>query len=207
MAPNHSKPVEELTIPRKSLRELIRPPAIPLERQSEEQLEKHQTVSFKLHITLTDDTSQEYSLALQYFNTRIREQWLKCQDNINKVIVRQKATTGAQRFTITRRVLTGDALITLEALLAGANPMLANYATVINAVTTNIFPLRSLVSQKHGMRCFMWKLSTMKVRTYVTRLRELNDMLPKFLPFVGDLQKRQDDKLKDLIEAGLPITW
>ena len=85
--------------------------------------------------------------------------------------------------------------------------MLANYSAAMNAMTMHVFPPRSLVSQKREMRHFMRKLSTMKVRTYVTRLRELNDMLPKFPPFAGDAQKLQDDELKDLIEAGLPVTW
>ena len=48
----------------------------------------------------------------------------------------------------------------------------------------------------------------MKVHTCVTQLREpKNDMLPKFPPFAGDGQKLQDDKSKDLIEAGLPMMW
>ena len=32
-------------------------------------------------------------------------------------------------------------------------------------------------------------------------------MLPKFPLSAGDRQKLQDDKLKDLIEARLPVTW
>ena len=93
--------------------------------------------------------------------------WLKCQDNINKVIVGQNTTTGAQCFTIARRVLTGDALVMLEALFAGANLALANYATTMNTVTTHVFPPRLLVSQKCRMRHFMQKQSTMKVCIYV----------------------------------------
>jgi len=208
MAPSQSKLADQDDrIPKKSLRELIRPPAIPLERTEEKQYEKHQTVSFKLRTSPTDENSSEYSIALPYFNTGTPEQWLKCADNINKVIIGQNATTGTQRFTIARRVLVGDALATLEASLAGQNPTNALFVTAMNAVTTHVFPPRSLVSQKRGMRRFMRKPSTMKVRTYVTRLRELNDMLPKYPPFAGDGQKLQDDELKDLIESGFPVTW
>ena len=56
------------------------------------------------------------------------------------------------------------------------------------------------------MRCFMRELSTMKVRTHVTRLREINDLLAKFPPYV-DNQKLEEDELCDCIKSGLPIAW
>ena len=92
--------------------------------------------------------SQTHSLSLPFFNTGTPEEWLKCHKNIKKVITGQNTTTGPQKFTVARRVLTGDALATLETSLGDKNPTLANFTAAVNAVVQHMFPLRAPVSQK-----------------------------------------------------------
>ena len=114
--------------------------------------------------------------------------------------------SGACGVVLAQRVLTEDTLATLEGLLGEDNPTANNFTEALHAVTNHVFPPRALVSQKRAMRRFMRKPSTMKVRSYVTRLREINDLLPYFPPF-GNNQKLPEEELKDYVEAGLPATW
>ena len=61
-------------------------------------------------------------LTIHYFRTGTPEEWLRIRAKILEVITGQNLTTGAQRFTMVRRVLQGDALAAFNhtAIDAGA---------------------------------------------------------------------------------------
>ena len=131
------------------------------------------------------------------------------QENIERVCKGQNVTDGVGKFLIARRLLEGDALAVFNgALLAGEQETCECFEVCINAVCDFVFPPRALLIQKRYLRCFVRKQSGQKTHDFITRLREINNYLPKFPPVnAGEVpQALSDDELLDLLEFGVPTT-
>ena len=68
-------------------------------------------------------------------------------------------------------------------------------------------PRDALSTQKEAMVYYMRKPTDMKIRTYVTRLNELNDYLEHFPPNFSEAQKFSKQSLVDLVVYGMPPKW
>jgi hypothetical protein len=148
-----------------------------------------------------------FELNVPEFNSGEPEEFLCLLNNIKKVLARQNITNRAGKYALAHCLLQGDALsafVTAPARIGGET--MVNFQTVLNELTTHVFPQRALQQQKRYMRRWMRKPKTMQIRDFVTRVVELNDYLPKFPPFGAD-QKLQDDELMDILEYAVPLTW
>ncbi len=81
-----------------------------------------------------------------------------------------------------------------------------NYTKVMDAVATQVLPVKGLAYQKRYMRCFMRKPSNMKIHEFVAHVNELNNYLKQFPP-KAENQELQPDELKDIFEFVIPNKW
>jgi len=185
-------------------------PPIGLARPEIRELEHGEYQRYKLRNVPEDESSPTYELSVPYFGTGTPEEWLKFRKNLEKVVVGQNVTTGPGRYTVARRLLEGDALASFDqgARLHGAESI-PNFKRCLDDVTKHVFPKRALQTQKRYMRRFLRKPPTMKIREYVARVIEINDLLAKFPPAIPgqSATKLPDDEILDLLEFGLPNTW
>jgi len=185
-------------------------PPIGLDRPEAQELEKGQYQRYKLRNVPDDDNSPTYELTVPYFATGTPEEWLKFRKNLKKVLVGQNVTNGPGRYTVARRLLEGDALARFNHVAeANGNETVPNFDKCLDEVTAHVFPKRALQTQKRFMRRFLRKPPSLKIREYVARVVEINDMLELFPPSKeGETAtKLPSDEILDLLEFGLPNTW
>ena len=108
------------------------------------------------------------------------------------------------------RVLKGDAKAEFrqQAILAG-NHTVVNFTTVMNKMTAHIFPTYANRDQRRYMQRYLRKPPDMKVRTFATRLIQLNTYLAFFPP---DRQGQAvdpfpEDDIKEILYHAMPNTW
>ena len=183
------------------------PPPVLLKPNEPAEPKKGDFLKIALRTNPTDANSDTYSLNIRYFRTGTPEDFLKWRKDYDKVIRGQNLTTGPSKYAMARNLLQGDALRVFNtAASTEGNETNENFQKVLNALTRHIFPRKALVRQKRYMRRQMRKPYNMKIRTYVARVREMNDDFPLYPPFEADV-KLADDELADIIEAGIPNSW
>ncbi len=205
MAPTHSRPIAEHTVKRKRLNAPIQ-----LQRPEKPELVKGQYITLKLRSTPAEAASTTYDLPLPYFGSGTPEEWLRFKRNLYKVIVGQNLTTGPLKYTVTRRVLEGDALAAFDASaeILG-NETNDNFVLALAALTEHIFPARALQTQKRYMRRYLRKPADVSIREHVARVIEINKLIEQFPPMRegGNAVALPDDELLDLLEFGCPNSW
>jgi hypothetical protein len=183
------------------------PPPIPLERPAVKELKKQEYLTMKLRSDPTDANSQTYDLTIQFFRTGTPEEWLLFQRDLHRVLTGQNITTGPQKFTMIRRLITGDTLAVFnKAAQEHGNETNATFLRCLQDVTNHIFPQRALAFQKRYMRRYLRKPKDMTTREFAARLSELNQYLKQFPPF-EDNQEIDDEELIDIMEFGIPNSW
>lgn len=190
-------------------RRRIEPP-IGLDRPEVRELEPSRSQRYKLRNVPNDENSPTYELTIPYFATGTPEEWLEFRKNLMKVLIGQNVTQGPGRYTVARRLLEGDALARFNnAANLHGNETVDHFTACLDDVTAHVFPQRALQKQKRFMRRFLRKPHTMKIREYVARVVEINDMLEIFPPSVAGTAaiKLPEDEILDLLEFGLPNTW
>ena len=99
-------------------------------------------------------------------------------------------------------VLKGDteAEFTQQSNLVGSRTV-GSFTMVIATMIMNIFPVLSYQDQKRHMYRYLRKPKTMKVRTFTTRIIQLNNYLPYFpQDFVGQMGTAlPDDEVKEIL--------
>ena len=113
----------------------------------------------------------------------------------------------AGQHNLARKLLDRDVLMVFN--LKGTevgNETIANYKTVMDAVTAHVFPTKALQTQIRFMRRFLRKSYDMKAREFVSRVCEINKLLTKF-HVADDESKLHRDELLDLMEFGMPSSW
>ena len=81
------------------------------------------------------------------------------------------------------RALRGEAKykFTQQDNLVGSRTV-GNFTTIMATMTSHIFPVLDYQDQKRYMYRYLWKSKTLKLRTFTTRLKQLNNYLPYFPP-------------------------
>ena len=126
-------------------------------------------------------------------------------DLVQKSLVGQNVTIGPPMYECMERVLTGDAKAEFlqQANLAGARTV-ANFTTVMNTMTAHIFPTYANRDQR-----YLRKPPEMKVRTFTTRLLQLNNYLAYFPPDHSGqpVAPLSEDKVKEILYHAMPNLW
>ena len=183
------------------------PPPIPLERPTVKELKKQEYLTMKLRSDPADANSQTYDLTIQFFKTGTPEEWLLFQQDLNWVLTGQNITTGPQKFTMIRRLITGDTLAVFNnAAQEHGNETNQTFLRCLQDVTTHIFPQRALAFQKRYMRRYLRKPKDMTTQEFAAHITELNQYLKQFPPF-GQNQELEDEEIIDIIEFGIPHSW
>ena len=206
---SHSKPVDFSTgVTAKNGRTPVEPP-IALVRPDNATLRKGQYHTYKLRTNPTSASSSTYELDVPLFSTGTVEEWLRFRNNLGRVIKGQNATGAAARCALARRSLESEALATFNNQAATGTETVDAFEICLDKVGNLIFPKRALQLQKRYMRRSPRKPGTMKTRTYVSRVLELNNYLPLFPKLAEGVAptKLADDEIKDLLEFGMPRSY
>ena len=102
-------------------------------------------------------------------------------DLVQKIIVGQNVTTGPPMYECMERVLKGDAKAKFlqQANLVGSRAV-ANFAMVMVTMTLHVFLTYAYRDQRQYVQKYLRKPPDMKVRSFTTRLIQLNTYLPYF---------------------------
>ena len=174
------------------------------------ELKKGEYVDIKCRTNPNDPASTTYTIYVQLFSTGTCEDWIRWLVNFRRACIGQNATTGPARFASARRLLEGGALTAFEnAALNEATETVLSLDAVFKKVTEHVFPPKSLQKQKRFMRRFLRKPQDIKIKNYVERVVELNELLTEFPDPSATLAaaKLPDDELLDLLEFGVPRDW
>ena len=206
MAPTDSRQIERMTA--KNGTRLLKP-AIGFKRPDRGDEGKHDK-RIKCRTNIGDADTTTYKIPMAYFRNRTPKEWLLFKKKLTRCMTGQNATSRPTKYALARRLLSGRALANFNhAVTANGNESLANYKKCIQAVTLGVFPQKALQDKKRWMRRFLKKPRDMPVRDYIAQVIEINDYLAEFPPTIvgGDILKLPDNKLLDLLEFGMPITW
>ena len=133
-------------IPKKPRMAQINAPPIPLVREEEPKVEKHQTITFKLCSNPTNQNSQNYELTIPYFHSGTPKQWVKVRKEILKVITGTNITMGAGKYVIAHHVLTGNALASFNTAATDTSAENnVNFVLIMNTVTSHIFQYKVIL--------------------------------------------------------------
>ena len=104
------------------------------------------------------------------------------------------------------QVLKGDAKAkSLQQTDFGDSCIVANFTTVIAAMTVHVFPTYAWQYMQNYIR----KPPDMKVQSFTAKLIQLNTYLPYFPPdYLGQLvTSLPDDDIKEILYHAMPNTW
>ena len=130
---------------------------------------------------------------------------------VQKVLVGQNTTTGPPMYKHMERVLKGDANkaeFTQQANLVGSCTV-ANFNTVMATLIVHIFPVLAYQDQKRYIYMNLRKPKEMKVRTFTTRLIQLNNYLPYVPPdCIGQMVTAlPNNEVKEILYRAISSLW
>ena len=144
--------------------------------------------SFKLRCNPTNTDLLQYELKVHSFNTGSVEQYILWKKDLEKLIIGQNLELAGDKFAMTRKVLEGDALAVFnQHAHAAVEESDETYKECMEGLAKHIFPKNALLHQKawlHHSKDVM-KKPDVKVRTWISRLSEINIMLKEFPPMGG----------------------
>ena len=185
-------------------------PIILLGCPGKEDLEPSKNIDHACHNTSGDRTSGKYMIKIPRFDSGTPEEWIIFVDLVQKALVGQNVTTGPPMYKCMERVLKGDAKakFTQQANLVESHTV-GNFTRVMTTMTVHIFPVLVYQDQKQYMYRYLRKPKTMKVRTFTTRLIQLNNYLPYFSPdCIGQMVTAlSDDEVKEILYHAMPNSW
>jgi hypothetical protein len=166
--------------------------------------------SFKLRCNPTNTDSLQYELKVRSFNTGSVEQYILWKKDLEKLIIGQNLEHAGDKFAMTRKVLEGDALAVFnQHAHAAVEESESSYIKCMEGLAKHVFPKNALSHQKawlHRSEDVM-KKPDVKVRTWISRLSEINIMLQEFPPKFSNEQMLDDAEFIEIIEFGIPDTW
>ena len=92
-------------------------PPIPLERPDPKELGKSSYIELKLRSVPENVDSALYTLTVPYFRSGTSEEWFLFTKSLFRVIEGQQLTTGPSRYSMARRLLQGDPLLSQRFLV------------------------------------------------------------------------------------------
>ena len=189
--------------------ELVKP-IIPLARPEKDELDASEFIDHTCHNTPGDTTSGKYVIKIPRFDSGTPEEWIIFVDLVQKSLVGQNVQKGPPMYDCMERVLKGDAKAEFlqQANLVGTRTV-ANFNTVMATMTVHVFPTYAYRDQRRYMQRYLKKPHEMKVRSFTTRLIQLNTYLPYFPPDrPGQLvTSLPDDDIKEILYHAMPNTW
>ena len=131
-------------------------------------------------------------------------------DLVQKALVGQNVTYGSPLYKCIDMVLKGDAKVefTQQANLVGSRTV-GNFTKVMATMTVHIFPLLAYQDHKRYMYRHLRKPKKMKVRTFTTKLIQLNNYLTYFpLDHIEQMATAlPDDEVKEILYQAMPNSW
>ena len=185
-------------------------PIIPLARPENNELDALEYIEHTCHNTSRDTTSDKYIIKILWFDSGTPEEWIIFVDLVQKSLVGQNVTTGPPMYKCMEMVLKGDAKAEfLQKAYLVDSQRVANFITVMATMTVHIFPTYAYRDQRRYMQRYLRKPPDMKVRSFTTRLIQLNTYLPYFPPDrPGQLvSSLPDDDIKEILYHAMPNTW
>ena len=133
--------------------------------------------------TPRDNTSGKYIIKNPKFDSGTPEEWIAFLDLVQKSLVGQNITTGPSIYKCIENVLKGDAKAEFpqQADLVDSRTV-ANFTRVMTTMTVHVFPTYAYHDQIRYMQRYLRKPPDMKLRSFTTRLIQLNTYLPNFSP-------------------------
>ena len=185
-------------------------PIILLECEEKEELEPIEYIDHTCHNTPGDSTSDKNVIKIPRFDSGMSEVQIIFVDLVQKALVGQNVTTGPPMYKCMERVLKGvaKAEFTQQANLVGSDTV-GNFTTLMATMTVHIFPVLAYQDQKRYMYKYLRKPKTMKLRTFTTRLIQLNNYLSYFPPdCVGQMfTALPHDEVKQILYHAMPNWW
>merc|ERR1711966_427836 len=157
-----------------------------------------------------DSTTGKYVIKVPIYDSGHPEEWIIFTELVNKCLVGQDITTGPQMYQLVQRVLQGYAKAQFDTQAAAhGNQTAANFKAIMATMTVHVFPRYALQDQKRYMRRYLKKPLGMKVRSFTTRLTQLNNYLSSFPPdSPGQLvEELPNQEVKELLFYAMPETW
>ena len=185
-------------------------PIIPLERTVSSDKKDIKYIEHTCHNTPGDSTTGKYVIKVPIYDSGHPEEWIIFTELVNKCLVGQNITTGPQMYQLVQRVLQGDAKAQFDTQAAAhGSQTAANFKAIMATMTVHVFPRYALQDQKRYMRRYLKKPLSMKVRSFTTRLTQLNNYLSSFPPdSPGQLvEKLPDQEVKEILFYAMPETW
>ena len=185
-------------------------PIIDLERTLEKVLKKREYIAIKYHNTPGDNDSGFYEINLPYYGGGSPEEWLGWKDKLLKALDGQSISMGPLRYMFTECLLTGDAKASFnQAALGIGICTVDNFNKVLLEITKHVFPAYAFCKQKRYLCRHLVKPRSMKLRSFISRLQELNAYLEEFPP---DTEGQETaplpaDDIMDIIYHSIPTTW
>ena len=202
----------EIQIPKKAKSrptELAKP-IISLARPEKEEMDPLEYVDCTCHNTPGDSSSGKYVIKIPRFGSGTPEEWIISMNLVQKSLVGQNVTTGPPMYKCMERLQTVDtkAKFRQQANLAGTHTV-ANFTSVVDIMTAHIFPTYTNHDQRQYMQRYLRKPPEMKVRTFTTRLLQLNAYLANFPPdWAGQtVNPIPADNVKEILYHTMPNTW
>ena len=118
--------------------------------------------------------SLQYKLKVCSFSTGSVEQYILWKKDLEKLIISQNLELAGDKFTMTCKVLKGDALADFnQHAPAAVEENDETYKECMEGIAKHIFPKNALSHQKAWLHCSkdVMKKLDVKVRTWISRLR------------------------------------
>ena len=204
----------DLKIPKKKGMKIVAPivrPIITLERpEPKEKIPPSEYIEHKCHNDPGDVKSGQYVVKIPRYGSGTPEDWLIFIDLCKKAIIGQNVTAGPPMYAFMERVLKGDAKAEFDAKAnAAGTRTVEHFEQVMNQMTAHVFPTYAYRDQKRYLARYIRKPPSMKVKTFTTRLVQLNEYLPYFPPDSDNQEvvKLQLDDLKEILYHAMPNSW
>ena len=187
------------------------PPPIRFKQATWSKDAKDGTVtSFKLHCNPTNTDSLQYKLKVCSFSTGRVEQYIFWKKDLEKLIISQNLELAGDKFTMTRKVLEGDALAVFnQHAHAAVEENCKTYKECMEGLAKHIFLKNALLHQKawlHHSEDVM-KKPDVKVRTWISRLSEISILLKEFQPKFSMDQMLNDAEFIEILEFSILDSW
>ena len=138
------------------------------------------------------------------------EEQLAWKDKLLKALDGQSINTGPLWYTFTQRFVTYDAKATFnQATLDIGIHTVDNFNKILLEMTKHAFSAHALREQKRYLRRHLVKPRSMKLRSFITRLQELNAYLEAFSPGTKGQETAPlpADEIIDIVYHSMPTTW
>ena len=110
------------------------------------------------------------------------EEWLVWKHKLLKALDGQSISVGPLRYTFTERLLIGDAKAAFNQAALGIGVRTIDNFNVLLEMTKHAFPVYAFCEQKRYLCRHLIKPRWMKLRSFISRLLDLNAYLEEFPP-------------------------